>query len=318
LVRLGLARNVSPARLIGQEDDVNPPDGLRTPWFVLAICGLFLVLLPVALIRHWRAKSQPYDYSLSGVIHRSRNLRKGHVRALPVMFAWWMVVCLTMGLMFLAPQYPPDVENPYYSWGIVVIFASALVAAVLYWLVVLFNRPSLIVAPHLRGERGLIESKRTEEPSRRQRAEKPTSSRRSTQRSERTLSFDVTAEGGLIEVGDRDAKEVPIWEPSTKSALSNGRVVLLAARPPRDGPVTVKVAADDDPPRDAHEAFAGRLDLPSGVVAVGNTLVGQLEEVDLSPARSVFLRVFVDSPESPSTITVLLDTRQAAPNVPSR
>jgi hypothetical protein len=297
---------------------VNAPDGLRTAWFVLAICGLFLVLLPVALARHWRSKSQPFDYSLSGVIYKSRNLRKGHVRALPVMFAWWMVVCLTMGLMFLAPQYPPDVENPYYSWGIVVIFASALVAAVLYWLVVLFNRPSLIVAPHLRGERGLIESKRTEEPSQRQRAEKPTSNRPSAKRSVRTMSFDITAEGGLIEVGDRDAKEVPVWDSSATSALSNGRVVLLAARPPQDGPVKVDIAADGDPPSGAHEVFAGRLDLPSGVMAVGNTLVGQLEEVDLSPARSVFIRVFVDSPESPSNIGVLLDTGRRAPNVASR
>jgi hypothetical protein len=313
---LGLAPDVS--RLIGQEDVVNAPGGLRTPWFVLAICALFLVLLPVALVRHWQSKSQPYDFSLSGVIYKSRNLRKGHVRALPVMFAWWMVVCLTIGLMFLAPEYPPDVENPYYSWGIVVIFASAFVAAVLYWLVVLFNKPSFIVAPHLRGETGLIRSRRAEAPSPHQHAEKSPSGGTSSRLTERGISFEIAADGGLIEVGDRDAKEVPIWDSSATSAISNGRVVLLAARPPKDGPVKVEVAAEGDPPTDAHEAFAGRLDLPSGVVAVGNTLVGQLEEIDLSPARSVFIRVFVDSPQSPSNIRVLLDSGQKASNAPSR
>ena len=67
---------------------MNAPDGLRTPWFVLAICFLLLVFLSVALVRHWKSKSQPYDVPLSGVFYKSKNLRRGHVRALPVMFGW--------------------------------------------------------------------------------------------------------------------------------------------------------------------------------------------------------------------------------------
>lgn len=66
---------------------MNAPDGLWIPWIVLAICCLFLVLVSLALVRHWKWKSKPYDYFVSGVIYRSSRLRKGHVRAIPVMFA---------------------------------------------------------------------------------------------------------------------------------------------------------------------------------------------------------------------------------------
>lgn len=152
-------------------------------------------------------------------------------------------MCLAISLMFVAPRYPAEVENPYYSWGILLVFASSVVAVVLYWLVVLFNRPSFIVAPHLRGERGLLQASRDGTEGRRKQKKRSTAqSGTLPKQSRRTLSFQVSASGGLIEIGDRDAKEGPVWDSTATSAISNGSVVLVATRPPESGPVTIEVA----------------------------------------------------------------------------
>jgi hypothetical protein len=94
-------------------------------------------------------------------------------------------------------------------------------------------------------------------------------------------------------------------QPSTRTALSNGTVVLVAVRPPADGPVRILVTPDQGQADGSPEAFAGRLSLPSGVLAVGNTIAGHMEKVRVSPARSARIRVLVDEPGSPGALTVL-------------
>lgn len=56
-----------------------------------------------------------------------------------------------------------------------------------------------------------------------------------------------------------------------------------------------------------HEVFAGELTLPSGVMAVGTSIAAQVEEVDVSPAPAVQVRVFIEPQVSPSIVNVLLD-----------
>ncbi|PWU43686.1 hypothetical protein DLJ46_30070 [Micromonospora globispora] len=72
------------------------------------------------------------------------------------------------------------------------------------------------------------------------------------------------------------------------------------------GAVRVEVSVGQVPPGGAHQVFAGRLDLPSGVIEAGNILVHHIEKLDISPARSAFVRIFVDSRESPARVTILV------------
>ena len=98
---------------------MNHPPGMAIPRFVFIAACLFLLLIAIALPRHWRGASRPYDYMTAGYIYGSRRLREGHVRALPVLFAWWTVLCSFVVLSFFSPQPPPGkVEDPYFSWGI--------------------------------------------------------------------------------------------------------------------------------------------------------------------------------------------------------
>lgn len=134
---------------------MSAPDGLRTPWVIFAICCLFLVVVPVAMVRHWTGTTRVYDYRLSERIYRSsRRLRHGHVRALPVVFGWLFVFCLTILLTFLAPQDPPQAGDRWEGITRAVVIGSGAIALALYWMVVLFNRPKFIVAPDLRDESG--------------------------------------------------------------------------------------------------------------------------------------------------------------------
>ena len=123
------------------------------------------------------------------------------------------------------------------------------------------------------------------------------------------LSFVLEAQGGLVLIGDHAARHGPIWDAGAASdgAISDGTSVLVGTRPPLVGPVRVEVGVEQMPPAGGHEVFAGRLDLPSGVIEAGNNLVHHVETLDISPARSAFVRVFVDSRESPARVTVLVD-----------
>ncbi|MCM0674040.1 hypothetical protein NCC78_04895 [Micromonospora phytophila] len=122
------------------------------------------------------------------------------------------------------------------------------------------------------------------------------------------LSFVLEAKGGLVLIGDRDHRDSPIWDEGAAAAgaISDGKSVLVGTRAPGVGAVRVQVSVGQVPPAGGHQVFAGRLDLPSGAVEAGNILVHHVEKLDISPARSAFFRIFVDSRESPARVTVLV------------
>src|SRR5215510_2632003 len=183
-----------------------PPD-LPTPWIVFAICCLFAVALPIALVRHWTGKTQRYEYATSGFVFRSPTLRQGHVRAVPVMFGAAFLVVVAVVLLFFAPT-DPSARDRWLVGCLYLMIGTVALAVILYWSVVLFNRPRFLVAPNQRAEWGAVASRRhrrTPAPGERTRGGgRPAGGPdgRPPPAGQGHLSFEVSAAGGLVEIGD--------------------------------------------------------------------------------------------------------------------
>jgi len=54
------------------------------------------------------------------------------------------------------------------------------------------------------------------------------------------------------------------------------------------------------------EVFTGELTITSGTLECGSSLAGHVERLSLGGPRNVRLRIFVDPPDLPSRVTVLL------------
>lgn len=117
---------------------------------------------------------------------------------------------------------------------------------------------------------------------------------------------DVLPLYGQIEIGDRDAVEVPQWETGEEQAVANETMICVATRSDADGRVRVTVISEGVRATEGSEVFAGELSLPSGVLVVGNSIAAQTEELDLSPARSIMVRVLVEPRDLPSQVTVVV------------
>lgn len=117
-------------------------------------------------------------------------------------------------------------------------------------------------------------------------------------------AVDVLPLYGQIEIGDRDAADVPQWETGEESAVANESMVCVATQPDNAGKVRVAVVAEGSRNPEGTEVFTGELSLPSSVLAVGNSVAAQVFEIDLAPAKSVTIRVFVEPQELPNMVTV--------------
>lgn len=120
------------------------------------------------------------------------------------------------------------------------------------------------------------------------------------------VAVDVLPLYGQIEIGDRDAVEVPQWETGEEATVANEGMVCVATPPDAEGKVRVIVVSEGGRNPDGTEVFGGDISPPSGVLVVGNSIAAQTEEIDLAPATSVSLRVFVEPPNLPSRVTVVL------------
>ena len=283
-------------------------DETRPPWIVFGISALLLVLLPLALIRHWRGRSAAGDDNISRVFYRSKSLRDGHVRAIPVVLLWGVSLVFGIILIPVAPRYPEGEVNPFYSWGILVFGGLTLLAVLLYWLIVLTGRPENLVAPHLRkADISLNLPHRNEYPGMTA-PELP--ARAEGTGTHKLLSVSVVPEGSLVSVGDTETDDIPIWADSDELVASSPSMILVGTRSPQSGPVHIEVVANGEPYAEARLAFVGDLELRSGVLAVGNSLSGQVEEIRanaLSAREGIpiaHLRIFVVPPEAPSTVQI--------------
>jgi hypothetical protein len=117
---------------------------------------------------------------------------------------------------------------------------------------------------------------------------------------------DVLPLYGQIEIADRDAVEVPQWETGDEPAVFNDAMICVATRSDADGRVCIVVASDSVKFFDKNEIFAGELSLPSGVLVVGNSVASQITEIDLSPATSIAVRVYVEPLDLPTRVMVAI------------
>ncbi|TFD80840.1 hypothetical protein [Cryobacterium psychrophilum] len=120
------------------------------------------------------------------------------------------------------------------------------------------------------------------------------------------ITFEASPLYGQIEIGDRDTTDIPQWSSGEEPVISSGSMVCVATQPDTAGDVRVTIRSGEDNSVNGSEVFSGEINLPSGILAVGNSIAAQSEELELSPARRLQLRVFVSPIAAPNQITVLL------------
>lgn len=126
-------------------------------WLMLMIVVFFLIISPFAIRKHWRGDSMAADFMSAGYWYKSEALRRGHRRAtIAIFIAGYALFELGAAMFGLPPSGPGDID--WLSIVIIFVLLQGFVGFVLYWLVILWNVPKLVVAPHLRNEPGLLAS----------------------------------------------------------------------------------------------------------------------------------------------------------------
>jgi hypothetical protein len=262
----------------------------------LIVFGAFALLLPLAARQYWQTGTSFGQDVIANITYRSQRLRRGHLRAgIPTVAVLYMFVMLTLTLLILHEM----TVNPRVGRTVLagVAWLGLLVCALstfIYWSIVLTNRPRLFVPPRFKDDVGLLNERRLANPEEGQTA---------------LVSFDVTPMHGLVQVGDRDAPEVPEWPDSSPEphVVSNGRVILIATRSHREGAVHVAVQRGSETQKQGHEIFSGLLELERGVLEVGNSLAFDLRTVDLSPSTNAAVTILVDQLDGARSVTILLE-----------
>lgn len=135
---------------------------LHTPmdWFGVSFAILMMVLLPIALYRHWRGKSMKYEYAASEYFFKSEDLRRGHVRAAVPLLAGGLVLSAFALALVSIPPVPEGQIDYAFDNAFLAFLILELIFVVLWCAIILFNRPRFLVAPHYRDEPGLLQARR--------------------------------------------------------------------------------------------------------------------------------------------------------------
>ena len=110
---------------------------------------------------------------------------------------------------------------------------------------------------------------------------------------------------GQVSVHDVTTTDLPQWETGEESAISSETAVLIATRGDADGDVTMRVVVDE--PADGLLVFDGDLTLNEPAIELGSMVGATLERVTLSRAGAISMRVYVQPPDLPDTVTVVLE-----------
>lgn len=111
---------------------------------------------------------------------------------------------------------------------------------------------------------------------------------------------------GQIAVQDVGATDLPEWQTGEERVASTSRSILIATQPDRDGDVTIKVVAGEARAEAGDRVFDGQLVLTGTEIEVGNALAGSLHRVDVGQKGPVRLRIFVDPPDRPAVIVIVV------------
>jgi len=117
---------------------------------------------------------------------------------------------------------------------------------------------------------------------------------------------DVLPLYGQVVAQDAGTADIPDWQTGNEQAVASEHAVLVATRPDHKGKVHVQVLRGDDEDNLGSQVFDGELSVVSGCMTVGSVLAGQVLEVSVRRPGYVPVKIFVDPPELPERVAVLL------------
>jgi hypothetical protein len=133
-------------------------------WLMLSIGTLFVVLLPFGARAYWHNKNKNREpmIFLGNLFYNNEKFQRAHVRTgIPIMVTMGIPFFLLGVLMALLNDeiwerrvFGSTNMSGFALLTLVIIMAAS---AVLYWSIMLYNRPKHLVPPDLRNELGIVE-----------------------------------------------------------------------------------------------------------------------------------------------------------------
>lgn len=110
---------------------------------------------------------------------------------------------------------------------------------------------------------------------------------------------------GQVVIECEGATDLPMPETGTERVVSTAQSILVATRGDHEGDVLIEVHAAT--PDDAGSlVFEGELDCPTPRLVFGSSIANSLESIELDRAGWIPIKVFVDLPDAPTRVTVVL------------
>ncbi|MEV6816910.1 hypothetical protein [Micromonospora sp. NPDC051296] len=110
-----------------------------------------------------------------------------------------------------------------------------------------------------------------------------------------------------VVVQSAGATDLPIPETGAEPAVASTEAVLVATRDDLDGDVSIEVRRGGDAPAPGVRVYEGELSFTTPALEVGSNVSGQLTTIDVGRIGWLPLAIFVDPPEAPSKVVVVID-----------
>lgn len=111
---------------------------------------------------------------------------------------------------------------------------------------------------------------------------------------------------GQVVVESEGASDLPVPETGEERVVATAQSLLIATRGDQDGDVSIEVRRDGGDDDLGTEVFDGELSLNSPRLVFGSSLGGELATVDIGRSGWVPLKVYVQPPEAPSRVVIVL------------
>jgi hypothetical protein len=110
--------------------------------------------------------------------------------------------------------------------------------------------------------------------------------------------------GVLLITDAASTEQIPAWDSDEHQATSSRSAVVLRVLHGDEGPVTVRVW-EGDGPEPGHRLFDSSIDIPSGVLQVGDALGDEVLRLDRQ-AGSVRIEVLANEPREADLVDVVI------------
>lgn len=140
-------------------------DGPRD-WFLLIGSAIFVIAMPFAARAYWRNRHNEREIIafIGNFIYNREPFQRGHVRTgVPLMLLFGMPFFLLMFFLALSDEvfWERSVFGGNVAGLVTLVFLACLTSsAILYWSIMLYNRPKRLVPSDLREEQGILEARR--------------------------------------------------------------------------------------------------------------------------------------------------------------